>query len=74
MFDIGPNIKIVTIVLNDVDDLIHNQMHGRIGMYYDVDILAGSHKIQTLIKNLFELGFKVYITSDHGNTLCKGIV
>lgn len=71
--DIGPNVKIVSIILNDLDNLIHNQLQGRIGMYNDVDYFARSGKLQDLIKNLHGMGFSIYLTSDHGNTLCKGI-
>ena len=71
--DIGQGIKCLSIILNDIDDLVHGQLQGRIGMYNDVHLLARSGKIQKLIKKLFEMGFSIYLTSDHGNTLCKGL-
>lgn len=70
---IGPNIKCLVVVLNEIDDLVHNQTQGRIGMYYDVGYFAKTRKLQKLIKDLSNMGFNVYLTSDHGNTICKGI-
>lgn len=71
--EIGPNIKCLSVILNDIDDLVHGQLQGRVGMYNDIEYLAGSGKIQTLIRKLNQQGFTIYLTSDHGNTLCKGL-
>lgn len=70
---IGPNVKFLSIILNDIDDLVHGQLQGRIGMYNDMKFLAKSGKIQSLISRLYKMGFNVYLTSDHGNTLCTGL-
>ena len=64
--------KFAAIIINDIDDLAHGQKQGRVGMYNDVSLWAKSGKLQTLIKDLYTQGFKVYITSDHGNTPCIG--
>lgn len=63
----------MSIIINDIDNFVHGQKQGRIGMYNDVNILARSGKIQSLITELFKMGFSVYLTSDHGNTLCTGL-
>lgn len=70
---IGPNIKCLSIILNDIDDLVHGQTQGRIGMYNDVNLYARSGRLEKLIKELSSKKFNVYLTSDHGNTLCKGL-
>lgn len=71
--DISPNTKCMSIIVNDIDDLVHGQIQARNGMYNDVNLLAKSGKIQRLINELYNSGFRVYLTSDHGNTLCTGI-
>jgi len=71
--DIGPTIKCLSIIVNDIDDLVHGQIQGRFGMYSDINLLAKSGKIQRLIRNLYKQGFNIYLTSDHGNTLCTGL-
>jgi len=70
---IGPFIKMVSIIINDIDDMVHGQIQGRTGMFNDVSLLAKQGKLQHLIVNLNKQGFKVFITADHGNTLCHGI-
>lgn len=71
--NIGPNIKCLCIILNDIDDLVHAQTQGKIGMYNDINFLARSGKIQELIAKLYKKGFNIYLASDHGNTLCTGL-
>ncbi|SES75705.1 PglZ domain-containing protein [Anaerobranca gottschalkii] len=65
--------KFLVIIINDVDDLVHAQKQGRVGMYNDLSLWAKSGKLQKLIKELYEQGFNIYITSDHGNTCCVGV-
>jgi hypothetical protein len=64
--------RFAAIIINDIDDLVHGQKQGRVGMYNDVSLLAKSGKLQTLIQDLYSQGFNIYITSDHGNTPCIG--
>ena len=71
-FDIEPMTKFISIIVNDIDNLVHGQLQGRIGMYNDIKVLAESLKLQKLIKRLQQFGFTVYITADHGNTPCVG--
>lgn len=71
--EIGPTIKCLSIILNDIDDIVHGQIQGRIGMYNDIHLLAITGKIQDLIKRLYKMGFNIYLTSDHGNTICIGL-
>ncbi len=70
--EISSSVKFLCVILNDIDDLMHNQLHGKSGMFSDVQRMAKTGKIQGLIKKLYSSGFSVYITSDHGNTVCRG--
>lgn len=71
--DLSLNDKCLAIVINDIDDLVHNQLQGYSGMYRDVYHLAKTQKLQKLIKKLFKAGFTIYLTSDHGNVEADGI-
>jgi len=71
--EIRPLTKVAAIIINEVDEIVHGQRQGRTGMYGDMDLLGSNGKLQSLISRLTALGFTVYITSDHGNTLCTGI-
>ena len=68
----GPLVRFATIIINDIDDMVHGQMQGRQGMFNDVTLLAKTGKLQSLISSLLERGFAVYLTADHGNTQCVG--
>jgi len=71
--NVSPLSRLIAIIINEVDDIVHGQRQGRAGMYNDIDLLGKSGKLQTLISRLTLLGFTVYITADHGNTLCTGV-
>ncbi len=71
--DLSVNDKCLAIVINDIDDLVHNQLQGYSGMYRDIYHLAKTQKLQKLIKKLFKAGFTIYLTSDHGNVEADGI-
>lgn len=66
-------IKCAAIIINDIDDMVHGQKQGRIGMYHDIGVLAKSDRLQGLASRLLAKGFDVYITADHGNVPCTGI-
>jgi len=72
-----PNIsqfaKLVAVIINDVDEIVHGQRQGRLGMYNDMHLLGKNGELQGLIKLFIESGFDVYITADHGNTPCVGV-
>ena len=68
----GPLVRFATIIINDIDDMVHGQMQGRQGMYNDVTLFAKTGRLQGLISSLLESGFSVYLTADHGNAHCVG--
>jgi hypothetical protein len=70
---IGPFSKLIAIIVNEVDNIVHGQRQGIPGMFNDMTTLGKSGKLQGLIKQLSNSGFSVYITADHGNTPCVGI-
>jgi hypothetical protein len=71
--EISPFVKIVAVIVNEVDDIAHGQKQERTGMFNDMNVLGKSGKLQKLIRQLAGLGFTVYITADHGNTPCVGV-
>ena len=68
----GSLVKFAAIIINDIDDMVHGQKQGRMGMYNDVTLWAKQGKMQNLLHSLLEKGFRVYMTADHGNTHCIG--
>lgn len=74
-YDVQPSpfTRLLAVIINDVDDIVHGQQQGRPGMFNDITLLAKTGRLQALIRSLHNAGFTVYLTADHGNTLCRGI-
>lgn len=64
--------KVVGIVVNFVDDLMHRQLQGTQGMAVDIKIWLQSGVLCNMIENLMTAGFDVYLTADHGHTEAIG--
>lgn len=71
--EFGPAVKCATIIINDVDDMVHGQLQGRLGMYNDIKVLADQHKLVDTVKRMLAQGFDVFISADHGNAPCTGM-
>ena len=71
--EFGSFVRCGAIIVNDVDDLVHAQQQGRIGMYNDISVLANQRKLVDTTKRMLSAGYDVYITADHGNTPCVGL-
>ena len=71
--DFGSFVKCGTIIINDVDDMVHGQQQGLLGMYNDITVLSNQGKLVKTTERLLKQGFDVYITADHGNTPCIGM-
>lgn len=69
---IGNQVQLIAIILNDIDDIMHGQLQGDVGMAQDVRLFARKGRLQQLIAQLMERGFAVYLTSDHGHLTCQG--
>ena len=65
--EIGYMDKCICVIVNDIDDLVHSQKQGNLGMFNDVKLLSSSGRLSGLISNLYKNGFDVYIASDHGH-------
>lgn len=66
-------VKCAAVIILDIDELVHAQYQGRIGMLNDDTVLMKQNKLAELTKRLLQDGFDVYITADHGNTPCTGL-
>lgn len=71
--DFPASVKCAAVIINDVDDMVHGQKQGRIGMFNDISVLSKQGQLLNLTKRLLAEGFDVYISADHGNTPCIGM-
>ena len=71
--EFGAAVSCAAIIVNDVDDIVHGQFQGRIGMYNDITLLMKQRKLIGTVRRMLKAGFDVYISADHGNTPCTGM-
>lgn len=67
------NIKVAGLVVDIIDNLTHHTIQGHRGMHGQISIWLKTGYLRSLLHDLLEAGFDVYITSDHGNKESVGI-
>lgn len=67
-----PKAKVAGLVLDKVDKIMHGMEMGIAGMHNQVRQWAKQPYLSTLLDLLFDRGFRVYLTSDHGNIEAEG--
>ena len=66
--EIPPQVKVVGIVVDVCDHLMHNEVQGLDGLRQGIENWSSHGGLAGLILDLQRRGFAVYMTSDHGNT------
>lgn len=69
----GSFVRCGAVIINDVDDLVHTQTQGRLGMFNDISVLANKKKLLEMTQRFLAEGYDIFITADHGNTICTGL-
>ncbi len=67
------SVKILGIVLTEVDEIMHGVTLGAIGMQANIIQWAKQPLLGDVIKLLKDRGFTIFITSDHGNIEAEGV-
>lgn len=67
-----PKTRVVGIVVDKVDKIMHGMEMGIVGMHNQVCQWAKQPYLHTLLELLLNKGFCVYLTSDHGNIEAEG--
>ena len=67
-----PQARIAGLVVDKVDKIMHGMELGTAGMHNQVFQWARQPYLSTLLELLLDRGFRVYLTSDHGNVEAKG--
>ena len=68
----GPKMRVVGLVVDKVDKIMHGMALGTAGMHNQVRQWAGQPFMTNLLDLLLENGFRVHLTSDHGNIEAVG--
>lgn len=70
----NPQITVVGLALNTVDNIMHGMQLGTAGMHQQVHLWLTRYRYLTkLVNKLIEESFTVYLASDHGNVWAQGI-
>lgn len=67
-----PQARVAGLVIDKVDKIMHGMELGIAGMHNQVRQWAQQSYINTLLGILLERGFRIYLTSDHGNIEAEG--
>jgi len=62
-----PKTRVVGLVVDKVDKIMHGMQLGTAGMHNQVRQWAGGPFMANLLDLLLESGFRVYLSSDHGS-------
>lgn len=68
-----PRVRVIGIVINKIDDIMHGMELGTRGMHNQVNQWARGGTLAQLLDVLFDYGFSVFLTSDHGNIESEGL-
>ncbi len=67
-----PKTRVIGLVVDKVDKIMHGMELGAAGMHNQVRQWAGGPFMTKLFDLLLENGFRVYLSSDHGNIEASG--
>jgi len=67
-----PKARVAGLVVDKVDKIMHGMEVGTAGMHNQVRQWAKQPCLNTLLDLLLDRGFRVYLTSDHGNLEAEG--
>jgi hypothetical protein len=67
-----PKARIAGLVIDKVDKIMHGMELGTAGMHNQVRQWSQQTYLHTLLNLLLDRGFRVYLTSDHGNVEAEG--
>ena len=68
----GPRVRVAGLVVDVVDRIMHGMKLGSAGMHNQVRQWTRRGVLASLLDTLFDRGFEVFLTSDHGNVETTG--
>ena len=68
-----PAVKVAGLVVDMVDELIHDAKLGKRAVAQQIREWCATGFVEQIFRLLFQQGFHIYLTSDHGNTEARGV-
>jgi hypothetical protein len=69
----NPAIKVVGLVIDTVDEIVHGAILGKRGIANQIDSWCESGFVDRLFTMLLDNGYHIYLTADHGNVEAIGV-
>ncbi|MCG9075468.1 BREX-3 system phosphatase PglZ [Laribacter hongkongensis] len=69
---INPGTKVVGLVVDKVDKIMHGMQLGSAGMHNQIKQWCQGGFLAALVSQLLECNYEVWLTADHGNIQCDG--
>jgi hypothetical protein len=69
---ISPKVRVAGLVVDKVDKIMHGMEMGTAGMHNQVGQWASQPYLGDLLDLLLDYGYRVFLTSDHGNIEAEG--
>jgi hypothetical protein len=67
-----PKVRTAGLVIDKVDKIMHGMQMGSAGMHSQVRQWSRQPYLRSLLNCLLDGGYRIYLTSDHGNIEAKG--
>ncbi|MGI6639095.1 MAG: BREX-3 system phosphatase PglZ [Desulfobulbus sp.] len=64
--------KVVGLVVDKVDKIMHGMQLGSAGMHNQIKQWCHAGFLSTMVGQLLDYGYEVWLTADHGNIQCEG--
>lgn len=64
--------KVVGLVVDKVDKIMHGMQLGSAGMHNQIKQWCHAGFLSTMVGQLLDYGYEVWLTADHGNIQCDG--
>lgn len=68
-----PNMRVVGLVVDQIDHMMHGITLGLRGLHQQLRLWLSNRFLARLIERLWQDGYLVHLTSDHGNTVGQGM-
>jgi hypothetical protein len=67
-----PKVRVAGLVIGKVDKIMHGMKLGLAGMHNQVRLWSQQPYLSSLLDLLLDRGFRIWLTSDHGNVEARG--
>lgn len=70
---VSESVKMLGIVANDLDDLMHSTIMGNDQLHNQTEYWLKKGSFVSEVKNLRAMGFTIFVATDHGSVEAKGL-